>query len=165
VFVDFTDAPTIWTEEQIKLCGEAQRVDVVADAGALPFADGSQGFVLTSHMLEHAFDPISMLLEWDRVVRVGGMIFCIVPKRDALPEDAAKPMTEISELVARHEGKIPTPEHDDHRHWTIGDAWRWREFLDWIVENTSVNWELCEFNETDTKVGNGIEFVIRKVSQ
>jgi SAM-dependent methyltransferase len=163
VFVDFTVDATTWTDEQITLCGMVQHIDVVADAAKLPFAGESQGFVLSSHVLEHMFDPIATLIEWDRVVRPGGIIFAIVPKRDALDTDKPRPLTPLHELVDRHEGRIPTPERDDHQHWTVWTHHEGEALVRWIMRNRGMRWTLLEVQPTDDKVGNGWTVVIRKI--
>jgi ubiquinone/menaquinone biosynthesis C-methylase UbiE len=61
------------------------------DGRTLPFADASIDTVYSSHLLEHVADPIGVLRDWHRVLKVGGFIVCIVPhqflyeKRQRLP--------------------------------------------------------------------------------
>lgn len=49
------------------------------DGRTLPFADGSQDAVYSSHCLEHISDYIKAIQEWYRVTRVGGHIITVVP--------------------------------------------------------------------------------------
>ncbi len=49
------------------------------DGRILPFANGSQDAVYSSHCLEHISDYIKAIQEWYRVVRVGGHIITVVP--------------------------------------------------------------------------------------
>src|SRR5687768_5463216 len=54
----------------------AERMDfsrplVVADGHALPFADGSFDYVIASHVLEHATDPVHFAAELARVAPAG----------------------------------------------------------------------------------------------
>lgn len=57
----------------------------------LPFSEGSQDFVYSSHCLEHIEDYKGTIKEWHRVVKVGGFIIITVPhqylyeKRASLP--------------------------------------------------------------------------------
>ena len=53
--------------------------DVVADARSLPYEDGSVDLVVSTHVLEHFADPMEVLAEWMRVLRVGGRIALVVP--------------------------------------------------------------------------------------
>jgi ubiquinone/menaquinone biosynthesis C-methylase UbiE len=46
-------------------------VDIVAPGDKLPFANNSLDYVLSSHVLEHFWDPIKTIKEWLRVVRPG----------------------------------------------------------------------------------------------
>ena len=53
---------------------------VVADGQALPFADGEFSYVIASHVLEHATDPVLFAGELSRVGAAG---FVQVPSREA----------------------------------------------------------------------------------
>jgi hypothetical protein len=53
---------------------------VVADGQALPFADGTFSYVIASHVLEHATDPVLFAGELSRVGAAG---FVQVPSREA----------------------------------------------------------------------------------
>lgn len=52
------------------------------DGKTLPFADKSQHFIYSSHVLEHISDRKSMIQEWFRVIKTGGFIITIVPHQD-----------------------------------------------------------------------------------
>ena len=49
------------------------------DGHTLPFEDGSQDGVYSSHCLEHIPHPIQTIQDWYRVVREGGHIVTVVP--------------------------------------------------------------------------------------
>lgn len=53
---------------------------VVADAAAIPFADGTFSYLVASHVLEHAIDPRLFAAEFARVARAG---FVQVPSRES----------------------------------------------------------------------------------
>lgn len=61
------------------------------DGKTLPFPDGSQDYVFTSHVLEHIPDYRHTFRDWHRVIKTGGHIVIIVPhqflyeKRTSLP--------------------------------------------------------------------------------
>jgi SAM-dependent methyltransferase len=154
--VDFqAELDTIFKKFEIEMCGEALPVDIVAAGDDLPVSDESQDFVISSHVIEHFFDPIKALREWMRVVRPGGYIFIIAPHKERT-FDRDRPRTTLAELIARHEGRIPRPSHDTHEHYSV-----------WITEDLL---ELChylgfpvvEYQEVDDKVGNGFTIVIKK---
>jgi len=41
----------------------------IALGDELPFKDSSLDYVLSSHVIEHFFNPIKALLEWNRVIK------------------------------------------------------------------------------------------------
>jgi SAM-dependent methyltransferase len=154
--VDFQAEPdTVFKQFEIKLCGEALAVDVVAPGDELPVPDESQDFVVSSHVIEHFFDPIKALREWERVVRPGGYIFFIAPHRERNFEKDC-PRTTLAELIDRHEGRIPSPVHDSHAHYSV-----------WINEDLLelchyLNLPVVDYQDVDDKVGNGFTIVIKK---
>ena len=163
-FVDVGNPPAaIYQEEQRRFCGEVAKVDVVAPADRLPFADGSVGYVLTSHVLEHVWDVIGCLIEWDRVLAVRGFIFAIVPHKERT-SDRDRPVTTPAELSARHCGALSKPAGSADQHWSV---WRTADFLDVIAHMAArhgVHWDLCAVQDTDDKVGNGFAVVIAKIA-
>lgn len=52
------------------------------DGKRLPFDDGSQDTVYSSHCLEHISDPLGVIQDWYRVTKIGGHIIIAVPSRD-----------------------------------------------------------------------------------
>ncbi len=159
--VDYTaNLGTVFKQSEIELCGEAMPVDIVAYGDDLPLPDESEDFVLSSHVLEHFYDTIGALLEWNRVIKPGGYMFAIVPKRDALPEDAARPLTTVTELAARFDQDRHPP--DDHHHWSVLTHEQGCELVGYMNTRFALGWVICEVLETDDKVGNGWCIVIRK---
>lgn len=49
------------------------------DGRTLPFPDGSQDAVYTSHCLEHMPDPLNAFRDWWRVLKYGGHMIVVVP--------------------------------------------------------------------------------------
>jgi SAM-dependent methyltransferase len=150
-----TDTDHVFAKAELERCGEALRVDIVASGDELPVADASQDFVVSSHVIEHFFDPIKAVKEWLRVVRPGGYVYVIAPhKRRTFDKD--RPRTPLSELLDRHSGTIPKPAVDDHRHYSV---WITDDFLD-LCEH--MGWPVVRFQNRDDKVGNGFTVVIQK---
>ena len=150
--VDFTDEITVYKEEEINMCGKFCKVDIVADAMKLPFKDKTFDFVLSSHMLEHHWQPIGVISEWVRVARK--YIFITVPRMD-LTFDKDKTPTTLLELQKRHIGEIKKVDEtiaDDH--WNIWGLENFKEFCNHIAERLDL--EIVEFQEIDDKVGNGM---------
>ena len=151
--VDYTtDMNTSFKRAEIEMCGEAMPVDIVAPGDDLPFEDESVDFVLSSHVIEHFFDPIRALEEWLRVARK--WVFIICPQRDALPSDVDQPLTPLDELLARHSGEIAPQVHDTDEHltrWTSAGFVAMCEARGWVVDFVQ---------DPDDKVGNGFTVVI-----
>lgn len=171
-FVDRTDDPNDpFKQASFKLCGEISLVDYVAEGDDLPFENETWDYVLTSHVLEHFFDPIKAIEEWFRILRPSGYIFMIVPKPDASPGEDRLPVT-VQELLDRHEGRIkpedvymggfstmnemPDMPLKEHGHWANYSLYSLLDLCRWF------NWKLAAAYDTDDKCGNGFIVVLQK---
>lgn len=74
--------------------------------------DGSQDFVIASHILEHLADPIGMLVDVHRVLRPGGVLLALLPDRRRT-FDRTRFGTGVHHLVAEHDEGV-TVVDDDH---------------------------------------------------
>jgi SAM-dependent methyltransferase len=100
--VDFSDDQGgLW---QQKSCPPTT-VNIVASGDDLPFKDGTLDYVVSSHVIEHFFDPVKALKEWYRVIRPGGYVFIIAPHRDRT-FDRHREVTPVDELLDRSAGRI-----------------------------------------------------------
>jgi SAM-dependent methyltransferase len=160
--VDYTDdMTTSFKLDEIALCGEALPVDIVAPGDQLPIETGGTDFVISSHVVEHFFDPIAAIREWMRVSRK--YIFIIVPLRDALPSDRDLPITQLVELIERNTGVVPNPAVDTHEHCTRWEAQGFLEMLNWIyAQDWGQGWATCAVEVPDLKVGNGMAFALKR---
>lgn len=139
-----------YQKAQRDLCGEVMPVDIVAPGDKIPVPDKSFDFVISSHVIEHFFDPIAALKEWRRIARK--YIYIICPQPDALESDKGKLITGLQELLARHSGEIPHKDSDEHHtRWTCGTFREMCELLGFYVSH----WQ-----DPDDKVGNGFCVVI-----
>ena len=59
--------------------GQDCRLDFRGDADRLPVAADSLDYVASSHVLEHTANPVAALLEWQRVLKPGGVVYCVIP--------------------------------------------------------------------------------------
>jgi SAM-dependent methyltransferase len=164
--VDYTaDMDTVYKLAEVEMCGEALAVDIVAQGDALPLGNGSVDFVVSSHVLEHFTNPLKALREWDRVVRVGGVIFAIVPHRDRT-FDAGRERTTLEHVVADFECGATEPHADSlngHDHvWVTADV---VAMMDWLRDRGLVHWEWLAVRDIDDKVGNGFLLAVRKVAE
>jgi len=160
--VDFTDSKdTVFKREERRVYGFAERVDIVAPGDSIPVPDASEDFIVSSHVLEHLLDPVRGLLEWDRIVRPGGVIFMIVPHKERT-FDQPRPRTTLAHVVADYTNRCVEPTVADHGHehvWITEDV---VEIVEWMMAHTGVHWTVLEVADVDDKVGNGFTVVIRK---
>ena len=77
---------------------EPNLADFYGHACALPFHDHSLDYVVASHVLEHVANPVAALAEWYRVVRPGGIIYCVVPDRRRT-WDQPRALTPVAHLL------------------------------------------------------------------
>lgn len=59
-------------------------------ANALPFETASLDFVYSSHLLEDFLDPLPILTEWCRCVKIGGNLVILVPDKKLWNEAIAR---------------------------------------------------------------------------
>jgi SAM-dependent methyltransferase len=143
----------IFKLEETQMCGSNMPVHVDARGDELPFADNSQDFVVSSHVLEHFNDPIRAILEWHRVVRPGGFVFMVVPHKDRT-FDSSRERTTLTELVDRHEANLTDDGNREHMSvWIAADVTALVLYLGFSVHT---------LQDPDDKVGNGFTVVIRK---
>lgn len=152
--VDYTDdLDTEFKRSEVAMCGEALKVDIIADGTRIPVEDKSFDFVISSHVIEHFFDPIAALKEWSRIARQ--YIYIICPQRDALPSDRDLPLTGLDEIEARHTGQIEPPEVDLHHHYS-----RWTP-LSFCEIAQYFGFQVLDCLDHDDKVGNGFTVVLK----
>jgi len=139
----------VYKNEQVRICGTFMDVDVVSDGDNLPFSDKSCDFVISSHVIEHFYNPIKALLEWNRVA--SKYIFIICPHMDRT-FDRDKKETTLQECVGRKDED--NSKHTDDHH----TFWRLKNFLE-LLEY--LNMDVIEFSDVDDKVGNGFMVLIK----
>jgi SAM-dependent methyltransferase len=139
---------TVFKREELRVCGRAMPVDVVAPGDELPFSDGAFDFVLASHVIEHIPDPIAALKEWARVAR--RYIVLVVPHRDRT-FDRDRDLTPLAELIERHETGFSS---DEDRHWSV---WTCETFLELCEQ---IGFEVLEARDPDARDGNGFAVIL-----
>jgi SAM-dependent methyltransferase len=105
-------------EEYPELAGEPfAEVEVVDDGETLAtIPDASQDFVIASHVLEHAQDPIGALRAQLRVVRPRGVVLLALPdRRDGIDERRAP--TPLEHLLSDHEDGGAGSRAEHYREW------------------------------------------------
>lgn len=159
--VDLSDETSTFKQEELEICGEMVRVDIVASGDDLPVDDASQDFVISSHVLEHFTNPVKALLEWDRVVKPGGIIFMIVPHKERT-FDSGRERTTLQHLIDDwlSGDTVGCGQPMGHHHvWITEDV---VELLTWMKGEFSLDWGVVEVDDVDDKVGNGFTIVIQK---
>ena len=90
--------------------GSKMGMQFVAEASDLSAIKApSYEFLLSSNCLEHVANPIKALMEWKRVIKPGGALILVLPKK-ASNFDHRRPTTPLAHLVEDFEND--TTEHD-----------------------------------------------------
>lgn len=148
-----------YADEQMRLGGEVMPVDIVSPGDKIPVKDQSFDFVISSHVIEHFYDPISAIKEWMRIAT--RYIFIIAPQRDALESDRDKPLTPLEEHIERFRGDVKISSDEHHSRWTCES---FCDMVDWICrQEWGEGWAICATEDPDRKVGNGFTVVIKRI--
>jgi ubiquinone/menaquinone biosynthesis C-methylase UbiE len=151
--VDVTgDMDSVFKKAEERLCGEKMTVDIVASGDNLPLQDESVDYVISSHVIEHFFDPIKAINEWLRVTKKGGYIFIIAPHKDRT-FDKDREITKLEEIISRH-GKETVS--SSGKHWNVWDTEAFGQLCQYM------NLNVVEYLDRDDKAGNGFCYVIQK---
>lgn len=186
--VDYTDSLNTESKlAEIEMCGETLPVDVVAFADELPFDSDSFEFLINSHVFEHQCNPIKTLLEWRRVIKKDGIIFTIIPLRDALPVDAVLPVTTVKHQIydyalgKTYETHEVLPGHGKHGHYHVYTLESFISLINTINESGAhpsselgypriLNkkkgeqyFQVIDIENPDTKVTNGFACVLKVI--
>jgi len=135
-------------------------VDIVDDGATLrTVEDGSQDFVIASHLIEHLPNPIAGLLTWQRVLRPGGRLLLVVPDKEAT-FDRERALTEPDHIL--QDWQDPSAERDfEHfldfalhvscRTYNAAPEERHREYAEYLVGiDYSIHyhvWSLASFRD------------------
>lgn len=160
----------LYRGEQIRLSGGYSDIEIPGEAHDIPVEDASMNYVISSHVAEHLPNLILCFKEWDRVLKYGGVIFTIIPKRDALPSDAGRAITPLSHFIDDMEANATPDDHIDPEgntqprrgHYHVFTLASFKELVDWCNFQRLFRWEFVAEEETDSKVGNGHTVVYRK---
>ena len=91
------------------------RVDHLANGFLMDgIASSSFDFVIANHVLEHASDPVGALVQWFRVLKPGGILYCALPRMD-ITFDKGRKLTTVQHML------------DDYRFCTQGNIAEMRQ--------------------------------------
>lgn len=163
-----------YARAQTETMGEAAPadVDIWATAEAIPVPDDSEGFVISSHVVEHLPNVIATFREWDRIVRTGGYVFMIVPLRNAHPGDVSRPITPLEHFIEDYRSGASLDTHSTSDvpggrmgHYHVFSPDTLLAVVDWMNAEVLIDWKLVARENVDTKVGNGFTLAFRIASK
>jgi SAM-dependent methyltransferase len=165
--VELPAAHEFYAAEQRRLSGlEPPRVDLWAAADSIPVPDQSEGFILTSHIVEHLPNIVAAFLEWDRIIIDGGYVFMIVPHKWAFAPDATRDLTSFEHFIQDYLQNASLDSHPldgvpggrmGHYHTFTPDSVL--QVVEWMCRKRLCDWKLVAREDIDTKVGNGFTLV------
>jgi len=158
-----------YEQAQRDMCGEVAPIDIEASAESIPLPDVSQDFVLSSHVLEHLPDAVRALLEWDRLLRPGGICFIIHPLRHALAGDELRSLTTMAHYLEDFAQACDRQTHSLEGvtggaggHYHVATPESLGELIGELKARKLLAWTQVAVEVIDTKVGNGFTLVYRK---
>ncbi|MGB3399429.1 MAG: hypothetical protein WBA34_04565, partial [Candidatus Deferrimicrobiaceae bacterium] len=101
------------------------------------------------------------LIEWDRLIKPGGIIFMLVPHKERT-FDKHKTRTTLQHVVDDYynNNTKPNSDPDGHEHyWITKDV---LDIITWMIQNLNMSWKILKVLNRDDKVGNGFTIVIKK---
>lgn len=159
-------------QEEVKLCGERLKIDIIADGDDLPFDANSYDYVLNSHVIEHMCNPIAAIIEWARVVKHNGLIYFVVPIIADAPDDKHRKPTPLSHCIEdyRTHQTIKTHDHKEARgprgHYHMWDLPGFLALIKKSSDLCSFCWlKIEETHERDDRCGNGFIVVVRVIKE
>jgi SAM-dependent methyltransferase len=158
-----------YRDAQIGMCGAYAVVDKEGSASSIPVEDASLDFIIHSHVIEHEPNIVASFIEAHRALKEGGILFMIFPKRDALPKDRGRPLSTLDEMLDAYEqgwtfdtAPEPAGQGKGGHYWVL-DLDTMMGLVNYLAEVSGFAFEIVDWEETDSKVGNGHTLVLQKV--
>ncbi|EKG37493.1 hypothetical protein Pav013_3449 [Pseudomonas syringae pv. avellanae str. ISPaVe013] len=152
--------------EQMKVSGDVSKVDMLGDFQCIHTADSSVDYLISSHVIEHVPNLLSAYVESFRVLKNGGVFFCIFPKRTAAKTDRARRLTTLAQMIEDYENKVDmttVTEGEWRGHYQVFSLQSMLRAVNYVNSSGLGCWYIECVEETDSKVGNGHTVVLRKV--
>jgi SAM-dependent methyltransferase len=157
-----------YRDAQVDLSGDLVKIDLIGDFQDLDADDEQFDYIISSHVIEHVPNLIGAYVESARVMKNGGVFFCIFPKRTAEPTDAPRPLTTLEEMIASYENEIDMskmPKESWRGHYQVFSLQNMIRAVNYINTAGIGNWLIECVEETDSKVSNGHTIVVRKMDR
>jgi len=138
-----------YQKEQIQMCGEFAKVDIISAGDNIGILDKSTDFIISSHVIEHFFNPIAALKEWNRIAKK--YIFIIAPHKMRM-FDKDRQVTSLQEFKER---EFTDNSLFQDAHHSVFTTESFKELIEYV------GFEIVEFNDFDDKVGNGFMFLLK----
>jgi SAM-dependent methyltransferase len=106
---------TVWegsikSGENYRFFGRKRGLQYICEATELSaMASATYDFVLSSNCLEHVANPLRAILEWKRVITMGGAMILVLPNKDS-NFDHKRQVTSFDHLLADYKNDVT--EHD-----------------------------------------------------
>jgi len=161
------DDSEVYEAAQIAMCGSYAKIDICAEAHCLPLSAGTQEYVVSSHVVEHLPNPVAAFFEWNRVLKLGGVIVMIVPLPGAHPPDAGRPIVTVEELMEGYRlgygvENFPDKSVPARGHYYVYTLARMLELIEHLNAHHGLRWEILLTEKKDSKVGNGFTVIAQK---
>lgn len=151
--------------EQTRISGEVAKVDVLGDFQSIYAADATFDYLISSHVIEHVPNVLAAYVESSRVLKEGGVFFCIFPKRTATLYDATRPLITLERMIQDFENGLDMgvmPKDNWRGHYQVFSLQSMIRAVNYLNQNGLGSWLIECVEETDSKVGNGHTLVLRK---
>jgi SAM-dependent methyltransferase len=113
----------IYVDRFAEYAGEPTLADYYGDTCDLPFYNSSVDYVATSHVIEHAANPLSALAEWFRVIRHEGLIYMVIPDRQKT-FDHPRPLSEPSHILEDFRNRVTQADGTHIDDFVYGVDWQ-----------------------------------------
>jgi SAM-dependent methyltransferase len=154
-----------YKKEQANYNVESAKVDALGDFLAIPFPDATFDYLINSHVIEHVPNMFAAYVESSRVVKDGGVFFCIFPKRNAEPTDRPRALTTLEQMIDAYEKRVDMNTVDLATwrcHYLVFSLQSMLRAVNLMNSVGLGHWLIECVEETDSKVGNGHTVVLRK---
>lgn len=151
--------------EQMRTSGEVESIDLLGDFQSIAAGDGTFDYLISSHVIEHVPNVFAAYIESSRVLKNGGVFFCIFPKRTATLYDSTRPLITVEQMVDDYEKGLDMaimPKENWRGHYQVFSLQSMIRAINFLNKNELGSWLIECVEETDSKVGNGHTVVLRK---